>query len=255
MTATVGRPDCDVVMPPIQRDAGVQFVAMRRRAVSLIALCSVVGLAACGSSTSKSATTLAPISRNTVFTTLPTTTPLTTAPPVVTAPGGAPVTTIPGAAADGSTTYTVKAGDILVRIAKTYNCSYQDILTANSYTGDASAFLPAVGATFTLPANCKLTAAQTTPTAAPTATTKAGTKTTTTVKGATTTTVKGGATTVPGSVAAGQTYTVVANDTLSGIGKKFGTTAQAIVAANGWSDGVTHHINPGDVIKLPAKKA
>lgn len=228
---------------------------MRRRSAPLFALCSVVGLAACGSSSTSSSNTLVTLPKfttNTVFTTLPTTTTATTAPPPATVAGGAPATTQPGVAADGSTTYTVKSGDILVRIAKTYNCKYQDILTANNYTGDASAFLPAVGQTITLPPTCKLSAASTS-----TSTTKAG-ATTTTKAGATTTT-KPGTTTQAGSgstVAGGTTtYTVVANDTLTGIAKKFGTTAQAIVTANGWKDGTGHHINPGDVIKLPAKAA
>ena len=225
---------------------------MRRRSAPLYALCSVIGLAACSSSstsTSNTVVSLPKLTNNTVFSTLPTTTTATTAAPPATEIGGAAVTTQPGQAADGSTTYTIKANDILVRIAKTYNCKYQDILTANSYTGDANTFLPAVGGTITLPPNCKLSAASTS------TTTKAG-ATTTTKAGATTTTKAGSTTTKAGTattVADGTTYTVVANDTLSGIAKKFGTTAQAIVTANGWKDGTGHHINPGDVIKLPAK--
>ena len=72
----------------------------------------------------------------------------------------------------------------------------------------------------------------------------------------TTTTAKGGTTpTTARSGAGAATYTVVANDTLSGIARKSGTTIQAIIAANGWADGASHRINPGDVITLPAKMA
>lgn len=50
----------------------------------------------------------------------------------------------------------------------------------------------------------------------------------------------------------GATYTIEAGDYLSGIATKFNTTVDAIVAANGWSDGAAHALFPGDVINLPA---
>ena len=81
--------------------------------------------------------------------------------------------------------------------------------------------------------------------------------------GATTTTAAGGdagsSTTTPSgattTVAAGPggTYTVKAGDYLSGIAAKTGTTVDAIVEANGWTDGDKHVIVPGQVIKMPAK--
>jgi LysM repeat protein len=51
------------------------------------------------------------------------------------------------------------------------------------------------------------------------------------------------------------TYTVKAGDYLVAIARRVGTTADAIVAANGWDDGLQHTIYPGDQIKLPAKQS
>ncbi|HEY4332688.1 MAG TPA: LysM peptidoglycan-binding domain-containing protein, partial [Ilumatobacteraceae bacterium] len=49
-----------------------------------------------------------------------------------------------------------------------------------------------------------------------------------------------------------QSYTIVAKDTLFGIAKRYGLSAQTLADFNGWSDGTSHAIFPGDVIKLPA---
>lgn len=50
---------------------------------------------------------------------------------------------------------------------------------------------------------------------------------------------------------AGGTYEVQAGDFLAKIAAQFDTTPQAIVEANGWSDGIDHAIFPGDIINLP----
>ena len=49
------------------------------------------------------------------------------------------------------------------------------------------------------------------------------------------------------------TYTVQAGDYLGGIAAKSGTTVDGIIAVNGWTEGASHVLNPGDKIRLPAK--
>lgn len=46
-------------------------------------------------------------------------------------------------------------------------------------------------------------------------------------------------------------YAITAGDTLSGIAGRASVSLDALVAANGWSDGSNHLIIPGDVISLP----
>ncbi len=62
----------------------------------------------------------------------------------------------------------------------------------------------------------------------------------------TTTTVPAPTTTVPDI-----TYTVQSGDSLYRIANTFCTIADAIVAANGWPEGLDHAIFPGDVIVVP----
>ncbi len=51
------------------------------------------------------------------------------------------------------------------------------------------------------------------------------------------------------------TYTVMAKDTVSGIGRKCAITPQAVADYNAWSDGIAHAIYPGTVVKLPCTPA
>lgn len=46
-------------------------------------------------------------------------------------------------------------------------------------------------------------------------------------------------------------YTVQAGDYLFGIASAFGVKAEDIASYNGWTDGIQHPLNPGDVIKIP----
>ena len=66
------------------------------------------------------------------------------------------------------------------------------------------------------------------------------------------TTVEGvAATEAPVEPAATGSYVVVAGDSLSAIAGAAGVSLDALVAANGWSDGAAHLIQPSDVIVLP----
>ena len=49
-----------------------------------------------------------------------------------------------------------------------------------------------------------------------------------------------------------QQYTIKTGDYLYGIAKAHNVKVDDIVTVNGWTDGVTHKLNPGDVIKIPA---
>lgn len=144
----------------------------------------------------------------------------------------ASTTTAPPNSNPGS--YTVAARDTISGIARRCAITAQALVDYNKWTdGTSHAIFP--GDVVQLPC---------TPAGSTTAT--ASTPTTTTVKGSTapSTTVAAG----PGG-----TYTIVAGDYLAGIAKKTGTTVDAIIAVNGWTDGVNHLIIPGQQIKLPAK--
>lgn len=51
------------------------------------------------------------------------------------------------------------------------------------------------------------------------------------------------------------TYTIVAGDSLFAIADREGITLDALVAANGWTDGIDHLILPGDEILIPSPSA
>ncbi|MEO6122573.1 MAG: LysM peptidoglycan-binding domain-containing protein [Ilumatobacteraceae bacterium] len=53
------------------------------------------------------------------------------------------------------------------------------------------------------------------------------------------------------STTANGSYTVAAHDTVYGIARAHGITADELATLNGWSDGATHGIFPGDKVKVP----
>ena len=162
-----------------------------------------------------------------------TTIPLPTLP--ITVPGET-TTLVPGFA-DGSTTtvaggpqtYTVKANDTVLRIAQRFGVDAQALADYNHWSdGITHPIYP--GTVIGIPA-------------------KTTTVTTTAVGGS------GGVPSVTTTIApgAGSTYTVKANDTVVGIARKYGITAQTLADYNNWSDGPAHSIFPGTVIKIPPK--
>src|SRR4029450_6825695 len=161
-----------------------------------------------------------------------------TLPPVVTS-----TTVAPAAGGDGATVvpgeqqYTVESGDVLVNIAKKFCIKYTDIVAYNGWSKAQQLLYP--GLVIKIPPNaCQ-------PGSAPPESTQAASETTVASTPAETTTTF--------DQSAGGTYTVVSGDTLSGIAAKVGTTVDAIVAANNWSDGANHLIYAGLKTKLPAK--
>jgi LysM repeat protein len=132
----------------------------------------------------------------------------------------------------GEQTYIVAAGDYLLKIAHTFCINDVSLIaTYNAWEDGMSHFLN-VGDTVRIPpGSCKPGSANTT------------IPEQTTIPGATTTS----------PLQAGPTYTVQQGDYLGGIAKKVGTTVQAIIDINGWTDGVNHVIYPGQKIKVPPK--
>ena len=221
----------------------------------------VLSLSACvPSATLRTADTLAPL-----LLPVPTVAPTTTAPPVAvttildpasavtlvtiatTAPritslaatsttGGGTSTTVANKAPNAiPSSYTVANKDTLSGIGRRCATTPQAIADYNSWSdGIAHPLYP--GAVVKLPCTPEGTTAPTTTTSV-----KSSSASTTT----TTTTVKPG----PGGL-----YTIVAGDYLAGIAAKTGTTVDAIIAVNGWTDGTKHLIVAGQQIKLPAKK-
>ena len=162
--------------------------------------------------------------------------------PIATTPPTQPGTTIPGVTTvDGAQTYTVKAGDYLSAIAKLYGVKIDEIAVFNEWAEGAVLHKMYPGDAIKIPPGA--IAVDPNATAVTPATTIPGQTSTSTAPGTTVALVAG---------AAG-VYVVVAGDYLSGIAKKNGTTVDAIVAANGWTDGSAHNIFPGDKIKMPAK--
>ncbi len=161
-----------------------------------------------------------------------------TLPPVVTSTTTAATTvggSTGGAVVAGEQMYTIVGGDIMVRIAKNFCISAQQIVDYNQWAdGFAHKLFP--GDVIKIPPNA----------CAP------GTATTAAATVATTVATTPEATTTTFDAASGGTYTVVDGDTLSGIAAKTGTTVAGIVSANGWAD-ETHVIYAGLKIKLPAK--
>ena len=162
----------------------------------------------------------------------------TTAPPPPTTPAATSTTIVATGrtsnTAPNSTpgSYTVVAQDTLSGIGRRCAITPQAVADYNSWSdGIAHPIYP--GTVVKLPCTPEATAAASAPT-------------TTVVKSSTTTT-----TITPGP---GGLYTVVAGDYLAGIAAKTGTTVDAIIQVNGWTDGTKHLIVAGQQIKLPAKK-
>jgi len=138
----------------------------------------------------------------------------------------------------------VQGGDILVRIAKKFCVTAQQIADFNSWPNINHNMFP--GDVINIPPQACAPGSATASTQASTqSSTQSSTKssTQTTTAGQTTTTF---------DTSKGGTYTVVAGDTLSRVATRNGTTVAAIVAANGWKD-ANHLIYAGLKIKLPAK--
>jgi len=132
--------------------------------------------------------------------------------------------------ADG--TYTVVANDTVYGIARKHGVSAETLAQLNSWSDGAThGIFP--GDTVKVPDGATAT----------TAGSNSSGSTTTTVKSPTSTSVAAG----------GNNYVIEAGDYLALIATKTGTTVNAIVEVNGWSDGVNHLIIEGQTIKLPAK--
>jgi LysM repeat protein len=137
----------------------------------------------------------------------------------------------PGAVVPGSQTYTVKSGDIMVRIAKAYCITAQAIVDYNGWEDGFNHFLTP-GATINIPPGACAPGSATPEVTAPN------------VAIATSTTF---------DASLGGFYTVQSGDYLSGIASKTGSTVQGIIDANGWVEGTGHVLIPGEKIRLPPK--
>ena len=224
-------------------EAGRKLDHMRSRSLAVgLSVFALIGVTACGSDGGTGASTVTTITElsSPVYATaapVPTTTTVVGVPTDPAAPGGVA----------GEQLYTVVGGDYLFGIAKKFCLDAATIAAYNVWPDGTNHPLYA-GSEVKIPGGaCAPGATPTTVAGSPGATTAppaATTPATATTSAETTTTV---------DAAAGATYTVVNGDYLAGIATKNGTTVDAIVAANGWSDGANHPIFPGDKIKLPAK--
>ncbi len=187
--------------------------------VGFVGIVGIVGVTACGGGGSEaSSTTLKPL----------TSTAYVTTPPLVSS------TVDPSNTVPPERQYTVQSGDYLYAIAEAFGVKAEDIASYNSWTDGVRHPLNP-GDVVKIPAGgTPPTTDPTTESAAPSSDSTPSTPTT-----------------VPPDSQG--TYTVEEGDFLYGIAEKFGTTAEAIATANGWTDGVTHNIFPGDVIVIPAK--
>jgi LysM repeat protein len=204
---------------------------LTRSLFAVAAAAALLGVAACADpdDSSSSATTAVALSSADTATIPPTS---STAPPQ------------PGDAVQTELDYTIVSGDYLSSIASRFSVKLDELVAYNDWTDGVNHPLYP-GDIIKIPPGYKIPSETTTTTAAPEAggsdTTEAGSD-----DGESTSSTQ---TTIDTS--AGGSYTVVANDYLGGIAKKVGSTVDAIVAANGWSDGSSHVLIPGDVIKIP----
>jgi lysozyme len=133
----------------------------------------------------------------------------------------APPTTSGTVTASG-TTYTVKSGDSLNSIAKSFDVSKDDIIALNGITNPNNIL---VGQKLKIPVQ----------------------RATTTTAAATT---KAGPTTTKPVIDSGIVYTVKSGDTLSKIAKTLGVTQAQLISLNGLAD--ANDIKVGQKLKVPA---
>jgi len=197
-----------------------------RPLIAVAAALALVGVAACAdpdNSTDSAATTVVTITQADTQTIPPTSSTL---------PPG------PGDVVNAELEYTIVQGDYLSNIAKRYSVTLDELVAYNDWPEGANHNLYP-GDVIKIPPGYTIPAETTTTTAAATST------------GSTDSTAAGGSTSSTIDTSQGGTYEVQPNDTLVGIAKKVGSTVDAIVAANGWTDGAAHPIYPGDTIKIP----
>lgn len=120
-----------------------------------------------------------------------------------------------------SSRYTIQRGDTISHIATKFGVTVQAVLTANGL-GWSSIIYP--GQTLAIPGAGSPTSLSVTPVSSVTPAT-------------------------PPTPAAGTSYVIQTGDTVSSIAAKFGTTAAAVLAANGMS--ATTIIYPGRSLKIP----
>lgn len=198
----------------------------RRPLIAVAAALALVGIAACAdpdNSSDSSATTVAIVTQADTQTIPPTSSTL---------PPG------PGEVVNQALDYEVKSGDTLYGLASRYKVDVNALVSYNDWAeGLQHALHPGdhinIPPGYTIPAETTTTTAATGSTDA-SGSTPAGTETSTTID-----TTQGG------------TWVIKSGDTLIGIAKKVGSTVDAIVAANGWTDGSSHNLHPGDTIKIP----
>lgn len=198
-----------------------QILAAGLGALTLAALTACGGSSGTGATT---ATTTVKLGQTSYVTAAPVLTSTTTA-----------GTTVPGAigTVEGEQIYVVVGGDYLLGIAKKHCIDLATLVAYNAWPeGDQHAFFP--GDQIKIPPGACAPGSQPAEPAATEATTVEATTTTF-------------------DASTGGTYTVEAGDYLGGIAAKLGTTVDAIVLANGWSDGSSHVIIPGQKIKVPTK--
>jgi LysM repeat protein len=146
----------------------------------------------------------------------------------------------PGEVVNQALDYEVQSGDYLAGIAAKYSVSLDELIAYNEFPEGANHPLYP-GDVIQIPPGYTIPAETTTTTTAATAATT----------GSTDSTAAGEETSTTVDTSQGGSYEVQAGDYLAGIATKVGSTVDAIVAANGWADGASHPLYPGDIIKIP----
>ncbi len=140
--------------------------------------------------------------------------------------------------------YVVKSGDTLHRIAKQYGMTVAQLKEMNHLTGDmlrigqklaVNAKAPAAPAATPAPAPASVVATVATPTAAPAPAMAAP------------------APAAPATAGENRTYTVEKGDTLTKIAKQFKVTAAAIMSANSAKLSDPKKLKIGEVLTIPVK--